>query len=85
MDNSKKEVTYDLTLGAVGPTGPAGPPGGVDGYEIAIDETVVDDFPIKQLQVNCPAGKNAPAAEPAKPHVPPMPSPMWMQIPVTMS
>jgi hypothetical protein len=59
VDNSKKEVTYDLTLGAVGPTGPAGPPGGVDGYEIAIDETVVDDFPIKQLQVNCPAGKNA--------------------------
>ena len=62
VDNSKDVVTYDLTLGAVGPTGPtgpAGPPGGVDGYQIAMEETGVDAFPVKQLQVSCPDGKNA--------------------------
>jgi hypothetical protein len=32
---------------------------GIGCYSVEVAETVVDDFPIKQLQVNCPEGKKA--------------------------
>lgn len=45
--------------GCAGPASPPGPPGtsGVSGYEVVVGETAVDNTTVKQLRVDCPAGK----------------------------